>query len=345
MNILMVGPDSNAKGGMATVIKNFKNHYPGPNQFYYLDSWTERFSSLTAIKAILKIKKIVKRDKIDIVHFHVAQKGSFYRKALLARMVKKNTVIIFHMHASQFDEFYNHVPSIIKKYIRNSLDQADYVVTLGKKWENFYTSITQTRIVVIENAVKIPKQTNYNSESNQIITLGRLGERKGTYDILKIAARVQEKFPKIEFILYGDGEITQVIKKTQQLGLSNVKIGGWLSHSEQNAVIKNSLIHLLPSYHEGLPMSVLETMSWGIPNITTSVGGIPQVIENHVNSILVGPGEINILENELIDLLENRQILVGYSKLARNRIKISYSLDAYFKKWDSLYNQGAILNE
>lgn len=345
MNILMVGPDPNAKGGMATVIKNFKEYYSGPNKIFYLNSWTENNSKVTALKAIFTIRKIVRQNKIEIVHFHVAQNGSFFRKALLAKLVPKKVKIIFHMHASQFDVFYDHAARPLKIWIKKSLNYVDYVVALSAEWKMFYAVITKTKIKIIENAVRIPQNISYNVNSNQIITLGRLGERKGTYDILKIAGVIQDKFPEIQFILYGDGDITEVSQKIDQLGLVNVKIGGWLNDNDRKLEIKNSLIHLLPSYHEGLPMAVLETMAYGVPNITTNIGGIPQVIKNHTNGILLSPGDTGALEHELIDLLEKRYVLTSYSKLAIDRIEKDYSLSTYFKKWDNLYTQGVILNE
>ncbi|WP_208422410.1 glycosyltransferase family 4 protein [Latilactobacillus fragifolii] len=345
MNILMVGPDSNAKGGMATVIKNFKEYYSGPNKIFYLNSWTENNAKVTGLKAIFTIRKMIRQNKIEIVHFHVAQNGSFFRKVLLAKLVPQKVKIIFHMHASQFDVFYDHAAKPLKIWIKKRLDYVDYIVALSDEWETFYTAITKTKIKVIENAVNVPESVNYNVNSNQIITLGRLGQRKGTYDILKIAGVMQDKFPEIKFILYGDGEITEVSHKIKQLGLVNVKIGGWLNGNDRKVAIKNSLIHVLPSYHEGLPMAVLETMAYGVPNITTNIGGMPQVIKNHANGILLSPGDTSALEHELTNLLKKRYILKTYSKSAADTIKKEYSLSTYFKKWNNLYIQGVTLNE
>lgn len=102
----MVGPKSDSKGGIATVIANFKEYYSGENQVSYLATWTEKHKFSTGIKAVLTLRKIIRKNKIDVVHFHVAQKSSFYRKALLAKLVPRRTKVIFHMHASQFDTFY-----------------------------------------------------------------------------------------------------------------------------------------------------------------------------------------------------------------------------------------------
>lgn len=89
----------------------------------------------------------------------------------------------------------------------------DGIVVLSTEWATFYQTLTQTPITIIANAVELPKQYKYHSQSKQIITLGRLGERKGTYDILKLAGVIQSRFPDIQFTLYGDGEQGRSSKK------------------------------------------------------------------------------------------------------------------------------------
>lgn len=70
----------------------------------------------------------------------------------------------------------------------------DGIVVLSTEWATFYQTLTQTPITIIANAVELPKQYKYHSQSKRIITLGRLGERKGTYDILKLAGVISIPF-------------------------------------------------------------------------------------------------------------------------------------------------------
>ncbi|EUJ33806.1 glycosytransferase [Listeria floridensis FSL S10-1187] len=102
----MVGPESDSKGGIATVISNFKEYYQGKNKIFYLATWEEKHKYYAGIKALFTLRQKIKQEKIDVVHFHVAHKSSFYRKAILARLVPRNVQVVFHMHASQFDTFF-----------------------------------------------------------------------------------------------------------------------------------------------------------------------------------------------------------------------------------------------
>ncbi|WP_231620956.1 glycosyltransferase family 4 protein [Carnobacterium maltaromaticum] len=338
VNILMVGPNTESKGGIATVIRNFKNYYTD-NRVIYFDSWVENKRMSSGAQALFNLNNKIKKEQIDIVHFHVAQKGSFYRKALLAKRVRKQTKVIFHMHASQFDTFYDEVNPKMKKYIRKTLDQLDGVVVLSEEWEQFYRTITTTKITIIENAVEVSKSIQYNPCSKKIITLGRIGKRKGSYDILTLAERIAPNFPEVTFTLYGDGGIDKIEKQIKKRGIKNVYLGGWIIKGEQEDVIKSSLLHLLPSYQEGLPMSILETMSFGIPNLTTTVGGIPQVVKDGENSMSTNPGEIDAMFTRLSHFLKNRDVREFYSMEAYKTIKSNFSLDSYFKKWNEFYEK------
>lgn len=336
VNILMVGPNAESKGGIATVIRNFKKYYTD-NKVIYFDSWVENKRMSSGVQALFKLKKKIKQEQIDIVHFHVAQKGSFYRKALLAKRVRKQTKVIFHMHASQFDTFYAEVNPKMKKYIRKTLDQLDGVVVLSEEWAQFYRTITTTNITIIENAVKVSKSIQYDSCSKKIITLGRIGKRKGSYDILALAERIAPIFPEITFTLYGDGEIDKLAKQIKKKEIKNIYLGGWVTKSDQEEIIRGSLLHLLPSYQEGLPMSILETMSFGIPNLSTTVGGIPQVVKDGENSMATNPGDIDAMFKRLSYFLENKDVREFYSTEAYKTIKSEFSLVSYFKKWNEFY--------
>lgn len=337
MNILMVGPTFDSKGGIASVITNFKNHYKN-NLVFYFDTWQENGRVQMGVTSFFKINTKIKKENIDIVHFHVAQKGSFYRKSLLALKVRKNTKVFFHMHASQFDTFYKDANPLIQRYIRQILNKLDGLVVLSEEWARFYRTLTNTKIVVIENAVEIPDENSYNVQANTIVTLGRIGNRKGSYDILNLAKKIQPVFPNVQFVLYGDGNLTMIGEQIAKQFITNVHIGGWIDKIEQKEVMKTSVLHLLPSYQEGLPMSILETMSYGIPNLTSNVGGIPQVIEDGKNGMMVDPGDVETMFERLSIFLKNEEIRSNYSKEAYQMIQNKFSIEIYFEKWNQYYN-------
>lgn len=338
MNILMVGPDPNEKGGIATVIANFKKYYINEeHKLYFLSSWSGTKKWQTEWNAICSIRRIISQKNIDIVHFHVAQKGSFFRKAFLKKLVPRRCKIIFHMHASQFDVFYENSSRLLQLLIRRTFDQVDCVVVLGENWAKFYRVLTKTQISVIQNAVRIPEKSLFNKDARTIVTFGRIGKRKGSYDLLQVAKLIYPVFPDIRFVLYGDGETEKVAEKIQTLGLQNVVLGGWISKEKQEYILQDTLLHLLPSYHEGLPMAILETMAAGIPNISTNVGDISNAIIHEQNGILTVPGDVVGMTNQIIKLLSKPSLQEEFSSNARHKILSNFSIENYHTNWDTFY--------
>ncbi|MBC2240566.1 glycosyltransferase family 4 protein [Listeria booriae] len=341
MRILMIGPDAKAKGGMATVIANFKQYFNSENHdIRYLATWKEG-SLLTRMKAtvvsVLQIKSRIRRENIDIVHVHMAQDGSFFRKALLILQAKKECAVVLHIHASQFDVFYQKSHPRVQKYIRYILGKPDKVVVLSEEWARFYNELTEVPVSVIENAVEMPAVNKYNPDARNVIMFGRIGERKGSYDVLKIAAAVGQRFPDVRFYLYGDGELEQVSTKLEELHLENVILGGWVDAATKETILENAVLHILPSYHEGLPMAILETMAYGIPNLSTAVGGIPQAIQHAKNGILIEAGNTAKLEAEIIQFLGDKTMRKQYSEAAFTTIKNRFSMKQYQQKWEKCY--------
>lgn len=341
MRILMIGPDAKAKGGIATVIMNFKRHFQSENQqIHYMTTWKEGsfFTRMKAtIQSILRIRKTIRHDEIDIVHVHMAQQGSFFRKSLLIWQAKKECQVVLHMHASQFDVFYKNSNSITKKYIRWILSKPDKVVVLSDEWANFYNTLTTVPVTVIENAVPMPAHNMYDSDSRDIIMFGRIGERKGSYDILAIAKNIQVTCPDVRIYLYGDGETEEVGEQIEAQGLDNVILGGWIDDDAKKIILQAAVLHVLPSYHEGLPMAILETMAHGIPNLSTYVGGIPQAIQDGVNGMLIDAGDTFQLEREIIQFLNKKEMRERYSKAAYETIQTRFAMEPYQQKWEEIY--------
>ncbi|KGL41300.1 hypothetical protein BMT55_03515 [Listeria newyorkensis] len=340
--VAMIGPGTTSKGGIATVIANFEKTFSKDTvKIHYIASWREGnsiFRMLVLMKALFQFCMLLLAKKIDIAHIHIAQKGSFYRKVLFMRTAKMfRRKVILHMHGSQFDLFYDDRTPKQQQWIKKQLNHVDELIVLSEEWAKFYKQICKVKITIVENAVEVPTSNPYTNDGKTVVMFGRLGERKGTYDLLKAVELLGEKYATYEFVLYGDGDLEQVTQIIETKALSNVKIGGWIEAEQKKAVMDDAIIHVLPSYHEGLPMAILETMANGIPNISTPVGGIPQVIQHRANSGLVSPGDVEELSRELAYLLDNDVARKEQSQKAYTMIQTKFSIGSYNKKWESIY--------
>ena len=120
-------------------------------------------------------------------------------------------------------------------------------------------------------------------------------------------------------MLPGDGEIDEVKALIEQRGLQEViEVPGWVSGAAQDALWNRTDVYTLPSYNEGLPGSVLEAMSAGLPCVSTPVGGIPEAVRDGETGYLVEPGDVDGLAQALATLVadETLRLRMGEAGLA-----------------------------
>lgn len=349
MKILMVGPSREANGGMATVVNNYFNSKLTEKVELKFISTTRDGSIIIRLLynfvAFLKILLTMISDrKIDIVHIHMSHRGSFYRKAIYIKLSKMfSKKVIIHLHSSQFDKFYeNELKDNGKKYVEKIFNSADKVVVLSEEWKEKILSWFNCNIKVLHNSVFVPKSNNYNNESTYITLLGRLNERKGTYDIIQAIENLSKKtnIDKYKFVLAGDGDLEKLNRNIKEKNIGkHIEVLGWINTQQRDEVLKKTIIYVLPSYNEGMPMSVLEAMSYGIPTISTYVGGIPKIIDNNENGILIHAGDIKALEDSIIFLIENSDVRERISKNAYESINRKFSIDNNINELLEIYNE------
>ena len=125
--------------------------------------------------------------------------------------------------------------------------------------------------------------------------------------LLDVIERMKEKISgKIVFNFGGNGEIEKFKKTMKDKNLAEiVNYIGWISGDDKINHLSKADAFILPSYNEGLPISILEAMTYGLPIISTNVGGIPELIKDKVNGLIIEPGNHNQLEESLKFVLQN----------------------------------------
>lgn len=342
----MIGVDKSTGGGMWTVAQNYledENFCEKTGLKYISTSITGSLSKriLFTAKALGKIFLELKNKKYDIVHIHMAEKGSVYRKYLtmiIARMF--HCKIILHMHGAQFESWYQNSSALIQMSVRKIINKADKILILGVYWQKFLSSLLDQpqKLVVVHNAVAVPPVNLYNAEAKHILFLGVVGQRKGIYDLLTAMKTADSRLaPGITLWIYGPDE-NNIAKTIADMKLQHrVQYLGWLPADKKTEVFKNISLNVLPSYNEGLPMTILETMSFGIPNISTDIAAIPEAV-NNINGILISPGDIKKLTDSIILLCENQDTRLQKSIAAYNTVKEMFSLSSHFSKILDIYS-------
>jgi len=155
-----------------------------------------------------------------------------------------------------------------------------------------------------------------------LLFLGHLLRDKGVYDLVRAFGLVAQRFPALKLVLGGVGNIDEVRQLAAQLEIQErVSCPGWLDPERKTAALAGSTLFILPSYAEGMPMALLEAMSWEMPVIRHTGGGIPQVIESGVNGLLVAPGDIDGLAAAIRRLLEDTALRERLGAAARVTVR------------------------
>jgi glycosyltransferase involved in cell wall biosynthesis len=118
--------------------------------------------------------------------------------------------------------------------------------------------------------------------------------------------------------------------------VGRVKVVGWVNADQKKHLLSEAAFLTLPSYNEGLPMAILEAMSWGLPVIATNVGGIPEVIDHGQNGLLIEPGAIQALTEGLEFLIRDQVNRQSMGHRARQRV-MPFGMQGYVHHLSGIY--------
>lgn len=311
--ILMVGTDITTMGGIASVIRDyFDTGLMSRLNVTYVATHRDGSKMAKLGFFLRQVPKVFLQSfPANIVHIHTSHGWSYRRLVTIlvgAKLIGKK--IILHVHGSEFDRYYHKAGKVERAIIRFGLRTADTVIALSSDWKmKLHTIEPQANILVIRNAVDhsryLPSTEREIHSPANVLFLGRLGDRKGIYDLLEAIAELD--LSAIEFVLAGDGDVERVRAIVSERGWQKqVAVPGWVGPEDKIALLGAADLYVLPSYHEGLPISVLEAMAAGLPVISTPVGGIPEAVIDNRNGYLIPPGNHRMLAERIRDALGDR---------------------------------------
>ncbi|MBR2423274.1 MAG: glycosyltransferase [Oscillospiraceae bacterium] len=343
--VLMVGSDLSVKGGIVSVIRNYLSY----------DGWKASDISFVPthvegspwkkvsffLKSLGKISRLLNTGAFDVVHIHVSERGSFTRKSIVLRMAKrKHCKVILHHHGAEFLDFYEQASAAKKARISRIMGEADLNLVLSRRLVPIYREISpHAQVACLYNVVRTPRENQYATDAREFTMLGRLAERKGTFSLLDTIKSIDSTLaPDVIFNLCGDGDIELVRERIRALRIEH-RIGhlGWAEGNTKREILSRTMAHVLFSYNEGLPMSILETMGCGIVNIATRVAAIPEVITDGETGFLVEPGDKDSLGRVLLAVSEDASLRGRISGNSFAYIAKELSLEAGISRLEQIY--------
>jgi glycosyltransferase involved in cell wall biosynthesis len=275
--------------------------------------------------------------------------GSFWRKLLLALPALLIRVpVIVHLHAGGFVEFHANGSAWRRACMRLLFRRAFRVVVLSDEWKQWAQCVEPaTRVTVVPNSLAISTGAQCGSMSDDhptILFLGRVGDAKGTFDLLRAFAAVRQQIPLARLVIGGDGDIKRLNTEVAELDLADaVKYVGWVAGAAKSRLLAACWVFALPSYKEGLPVGILEAMAYARAVVASPVGGIPHAVDHGVTGLLVQPGDVKALVSNLLVVLSSRAEAQRLGLAARQAFIRKFSHDANLPKILALYREaGAV---
>jgi glycosyltransferase involved in cell wall biosynthesis len=314
--VLVIGALPPPTGGMETVMEQMMNFkfkdyelIPFNVAKTQLIKSNIIFNTVNFIYRCFKLFFIILIKKPEIIHIHVTVELDFLQKTIYQKIAKfLNKKTILHIHGGAFKEFYNNASKNKKKMINSALLSSNALITLSKGWREYYHKIVPgQKIYVLPNAIDLKiiskyKKLRKKSKEVRILYVGRVTKQKGIYELLE-AMKLLKNHKIHLFVMgqYNDNE--QAIKNICQNYKiqENISFLGNILGEERFKYYANADLFVLPSHWEGLPLSILEAMAFGLPIISTKVGAIPELITRN-NGVLIKPGDIKSLEDAILKL-------------------------------------------
>ncbi|MEH2178864.1 glycosyltransferase family 4 protein [Nostoc sp.] len=331
LKIVLLGPSLLQQGGISNYEKLFLEYAPSDVHICHIITHEEGAIAIKIIvflKAIWKFVWMLLMEEVDIVQLEISQRGSVLRQGIMTFLAWVfHKPIIIHAHGSQFHVFYTELAKWIQQLLSWVFCKCQRLIVLSESWRSFYIEnlgLKPEQVVVFYNPVKLPDEVPQRSVTQKVklLFLGRIGQRKGAFDLIEAFSLLPiEHQTRSSLIMAGDGDIEQAGNLIKTLNLENyIKLPGWIGSDERDILLTQADVFVLPSYNEGLPLAMLEAMAWELPVIVTPVGGIPEIVTQYENGLIVNPGNIEQLSDAIKSLIENEALRLSIGAKARTSV-------------------------
>lgn len=323
--ILQLGPD--VRGGMRAVMRGL---FASPlGERYRLEFVATHRGTGPAERlavyclALWRLTWWSLRGRGRVVHVHATVRGSMLRKSfvvLLAKALRRRVVL--HMHSGPGDVVFERTKlgPLRVALFRLMFRHADLVLAVSAaSAATLAETYAAGDVVVVPNpAPEVPVAVLPQGESPpRVLYVGGFANRvKGGDELL--AALARPELAQLNAILAGPGELPQAGRELLA-GRPRLEWRGWMDEGKREEALREAAIFVLPSTSEGLPMALLEAMAWGRAIVATAVGGVPDVLTDGEDALIVPPSDPAALAAALARLASDAGLRERLGPAARER--------------------------
>ncbi|MEE8574985.1 MAG: glycosyltransferase family 4 protein [Thermodesulfobacteriota bacterium] len=290
-------------------------------------------------KMLKKMRNIIEEQKVDIYHSHDYKSDSYgYLLSFFCPAVKFVSTCHGWIYRSGKSAIYNRIDKSVLKRFDQVLAVSSEILEKARSH-----GIKPVRLML--NSIDTEKWSlgeNDSSGSEGTTTVGyvgRISPEKGPLDFVRTAKAVLGTDKGFEFTVAGDGqsrvEMEELVKELALEG--NFKFLGHIGEEELMRLYETLDILLLPSYSEGVPITVLEAGATGVPVVATEVGGVGEVITNNENGILVSSGDTGEMAAGVLKIKNDQAYREKLIKRGREVIEDNFSIHKNVKVLEDIY--------
>jgi len=305
-----------------------------------------------AVLDCLRFLKAVVNHRPQIAHIATAPGFSFLKHSLCVFISKiSGSQVLIHPHCS-FDALYSDKSNLWKWYIRKIFRLCDGMIAISKEWINLNEILPELPVYILPNAIDLSlysaiardrfQKKEYRKCKN-ILYLGYVGQAKGSYDLVDAAGKLNKLLGDFQIDLVGDelvkGDIAVIRDALEKNELMDkVHVHGPVYGVRKKDFLENADIFVYPSYHEGMPIAVIEAMASGLPIVATNVGGLPDLVIDGQNGLLVESGNADQLMDAIHELIINSDLRFSMQLESFRIAKENHDIEKLVNELIKIYN-------
>jgi glycosyltransferase involved in cell wall biosynthesis len=303
MKVLLLSIFKPSKGGIVTHVENLIGHSKAAFEILSYEKTVSTPGLRAMSYVVLGLLRGYGRD-FDIIHAHFTLPQGLLG-LILKHICQKPLVVTVHGSDITIQSKKEYLRPI-SKWV---LEGADRVVAVSAflKEEVIKLGVDPSRVEVVYGGVDIPKDattTSATSPGATITFIGAMVPQKGVDVLLKAFGKVKEKVPEARLVIVGGGpERDGLEAQSAEMGLEDVEFTGLVE--DLTDIYRGTAVLALPSREEGFGLVLLEAMARGVPVVAADTGGIPEIVDDRRNGLLVPPGDADALADALLEVLKD----------------------------------------
>ena len=339
---LITGPEG--------ILVGWANQIPDLTRFW-IPNFVREVRPIQDSITLLKLWRLFRRERPDIVHTHSSKAGILGR--LAARLA--GVPVIFHTyHGFGFNDFQ---PRLIKtlyiwlERITGRVTNQTVIVSYANAKRAEDSGIVRNNDwILCRDAISLeqfmqpgPRRTKlreWNVPEDRVVAgmVACFKPQKSPLDFVEVAARVLKETDRVHFIMAGDGELRPAIEaRIRDLGISShITLLGW--QKDMPEVYRNLDVVVLTSLWEGLPCVFSEAMAAGLPIVATQVDGAREAIIDGDNGFLHGPHDVEGMAKSVLKLVENPALREAMGSRGKSRVS-EFDIDTSVRALESAYQK------